>query len=148
MQVSWAGAGLAMIIRNATEPYDNQGVGRFAVAGPEIDVASGAVIALAMTLNELCTNATKFGALSVPKGQVRIAWRATGERLHFEWAETGGPLVIEPTRRSFGTRMITSLGQQLKGAAELEYNPGGFIYRMEVPLDAVTIKAEGHGVEA
>jgi hypothetical protein len=44
--------------------------------------------------------------------------------------------------------MMTSLGQQLKGRAELEYNPGGFVYRMEVPLDAVTLKADRHEAEA
>jgi two-component sensor histidine kinase len=43
-------------------------------------MASGAVIAVAMTLNELCTNTTKFGALSVPEGHVDIAWRL--ERRH------------------------------------------------------------------
>jgi hypothetical protein len=35
---------------------------------------SGAVIALAMTLNELCTNATKFGALSAAAGRIDITW--------------------------------------------------------------------------
>jgi two-component sensor histidine kinase/CheY-like chemotaxis protein len=146
-RVSWEHATIENTIRDAIDPYD-QGGGRFVIAGEDLRITSSSVIALAMTLNELCTNATKFGALSVPKGQVRIAWRATGERLHFEWAETGGPLVIEPTRRSFGTRMMTSLGQQLKGRAELEYNPGGFVYRMEVPLDAVTLKADRHEAEA
>src|SRR5258707_6516095 len=50
----------------ATEPYDGEGAGRFSISGPDIKITSGAVIALAMTLNELCTNTTKFGALSVP----------------------------------------------------------------------------------
>ena len=27
-----------------------------------------------MTFNELCTNTTKFGALSTPTGRVEIAW--------------------------------------------------------------------------
>jgi two-component sensor histidine kinase len=27
-----------------------------------------------MTLNELCTNTTKFGALSAPAGSIDIAW--------------------------------------------------------------------------
>jgi two-component sensor histidine kinase len=34
-------------------------------------MTSGAVIAIAMTLNELCTNTTKLGALSVPAGRGR-----------------------------------------------------------------------------
>jgi two-component sensor histidine kinase len=56
MQVSWASSSLVNTVRRATEPYDGQGTGRFSFEGPEIGITSGAVIALAMTLNELCTN--------------------------------------------------------------------------------------------
>ena len=42
---------------------------RFSLDGPDIGITSSAVIALAMTLNELCTNTTKFGALSMPSGK-------------------------------------------------------------------------------
>jgi two-component sensor histidine kinase/ActR/RegA family two-component response regulator len=139
MQVSWAGAGLAMTILNATEPYDNKGVSRFAVSGPEIDVASGAVIALAMTLNELCTNATKFGALSDPRGFVKIEWKIdqAAEKLSLSWVETGGPLVNPPSRRSFGTRMMESLGQQLSGTVRLAYPPSGFTYNLDIPVSSL-----------
>jgi two-component sensor histidine kinase len=50
----------ALQIRS-TAPYDSEGAGRFSIAGPDIKITSGAVIALAMTLNELCTYTTKFG---------------------------------------------------------------------------------------
>ena len=92
MQVSWANASLADTIRGATEPYD-QGAGRISIDGPDIGITSGAVIALAMTLNELCTNTTKFGALSVPAGRVEIAWTIENEtqRLRLTWTEKGGP---------------------------------------------------------
>ena len=93
-----------------------------------------------MTLNELCTNTTKFGALSLPGGQVRISWSVEGERLQFKWAESGGPPVTEPTRKSFGTRMMTSLGQQLKGKVERDYKPSGFVYTLDVPLEALVMK--------
>jgi two-component sensor histidine kinase len=56
-------------------------------------MTSGAVIAIAMTLNELCTNTTKFGALSVPAGRVDIAWALDPktQRLHLKWTENNGP---------------------------------------------------------
>ncbi len=92
-----------------------------------------------MTLNELCTNTTKFGALSLPEGQVHIAWFTEGERLRFDWSESGGPRVEQPTRKSFGTRMMSSLGQQLKGKVELDYKPSGFAYTLDVPLEALAI---------
>src|SRR6478672_3279701 len=142
MQVSWANASLANTVRGATEPYDGQGAGRFSIDGPDIGITSGAVIALAMTLNELCTNTTKFGALSVPAGRIEIAWTIAAEtqRLRLTWTEKGGPVVQAPTRRSFGTRMIGSLGQQLNGQVQLAYQATGFIYMLDVPLISLTAK--------
>src|SRR5690242_20767763 len=60
----WTGADLRKIVHGATEPFENPDKPRFLIDGPDVQVASGAVIAIAMTLNELCTNTTKFGALS------------------------------------------------------------------------------------
>ena len=71
MQGSWANASLLATVRGATEPYDGKGAGHFSIDGPDMGITSGAVIALAMTFNELCTNTTKFGALSVPTGRDR-----------------------------------------------------------------------------
>jgi two-component sensor histidine kinase len=141
-RVSWDNATIGSTVRSAIEPFD-QGNDRFIISGGDIRIMSSAVIAFAMTLNELCTNTTKFGALSLPGGQVSISWTANDDRLHFAWAETGGPLVKEPTRKSFGTRMMTSLGQQLKGRVELDYKPSGFLYSLDVPLEALTIKPKG-----
>ena len=143
MQVSWANASLLDTIRGAVEPYDSRGAGRFSIDGPDIGITSGAVIALAMTFNELCTNTTKFGALSLPAGRVEVAWTIDEEtrRLRLTWTERGGPAVAAPTRRSFGTRMIGSLGQQLNGLVDLAYQPTGFVYMLDVPLTSLTMKA-------
>ncbi len=131
MQVSWASASLTHTLSGATEPYDSRGGRRFHFNGPEIRITSGAVIALAMTFNELCTNTTKFGALSSPNGRVEITWTVDEEkqRLRLTWTERGGPAVEPPKRRSFGTRMMESLGQQLNGHVRLAYEPSGFVYR-------------------
>jgi two-component sensor histidine kinase len=139
MQVSWAKAGLAHTLQCATEPYDSEGGGRFKITGPDIKMSSGAVIALAMTVNELCTNTTKFGALSVPNGLVEIDWTVdeTAQRLRLVWAEKNGPPVAPPNRRSFGTRLMGSLGQQLQGHVNLAYEPSGFVYTLDVPLSSV-----------
>ena len=93
MQARWASASFAQIIHSATAPYDSQGAGKFLINGPDFNITSGAVVAFAMTLNELCTNTTKFGALSVPGGRVEIAWKVDEEkhRLNFNWTESGGP---------------------------------------------------------
>ena len=139
LQARWSSANLAHIVRSATEPYDSEGQGKFSITGPEFQITSGAVIALAMTLNELCTNTTKFGALSVPSGRVAITWTIdeTNQRLHLTWRETGGPAVQPPTRQSFGTRMIETLGKQLNGRVEKTYDPKGFVYALDVPLSSL-----------
>jgi two-component sensor histidine kinase/CheY-like chemotaxis protein len=143
LQARWANADLANTIRGATEPYDSEGAGRFSISGPDIKITSGAVIALAMTLNELCTNTTKFGALSAPGGSVDIAWNVDEEkqRLQMTWSEKGGPSVSAPSRQSFGTRLIGSLGQQLKGQVKLDYAPTGFVYALNVPMTSLVAPA-------
>ena len=139
LQARWANADLANTIRGATEPYDSEDGGKFSISGPGIKITSGAVIALAMTLNELCTNTTKFGALSVPGGSINIAWNIDEAKqwLKMTWSEKGGPPVSAPSRQSFGTRLIGSLGQQLKGRVQLDYDPTGFVYALNVPMTSL-----------
>lgn len=139
MQISWSNASLTQTLSGATEPYDSLGARRFHFNGPDVRITSGAVIALAMTLNELCTNTTKFGALSTAAGRVDISWTIDDEkqRLRLTWTEKGGPPVHRPTRRSFGTRMMESLGQQLNGQVQLTYDPSGFVYFLDVPLSSI-----------
>jgi two-component sensor histidine kinase/CheY-like chemotaxis protein len=142
LQVSWANASLVDTVGGAIKPYESPEAARFSIDGPDIGITSSAVIALALTLNELCTNTTKFGALSVPNGRINIAWRIDeqAQRLNLTWTEAGGPAVEAPTRRSFGTRMIEALGRQLNGQVQLAYQPTGFVYTLDAPLSALTAK--------
>ena len=143
LQARWANASLEQTIRGATEPYVSIGSGRISIQGPDIRITSGAVIALAMTLNELCTNTTKFGALSVPAGRIEIVWKIdeAKQRLSLTWSEKNGPPVNAPSRQSFGTRLIGSLGQQLKGEVELAYHATGFVYVLNVPMASLVARA-------
>lgn len=144
LQARWSSADLGKIVRGATEAFDDPDAPKFSIAGSAIQIASGAVIAIAMTLNELCTNTTKFGALSVPNGHVDIAWVIddAAQRLRLTWTEKGGPAVQPPARQSFGTRLVETLGRQLNGNVHLTYEPAGFVYAFDVPLASVTPAAE------
>jgi two-component sensor histidine kinase len=145
LQAQWSSAYLGKIVRGATEAFDNPDMPKFTIAGPDVRMTSGAVIAIAMTLNELCTNATKFGALSVPAGRIDIAWTLDSEthRLNLTWTEKNGPAVQAPDRRSFGTRLVETLGRQLKGDVRLTYEPSGFVYTLDVPLESLMSTASG-----
>jgi two-component sensor histidine kinase len=143
LQASWTSANLGTVVRRAIEAFDNPDAPRFSVSGPDIRIASGAVIAVAMTLNELCTNTTKFGALSVPGGRVDLVWMVDQQtqRLHLAWTEKNGPAVHPPEKRSFGTRLIETLGKQLKGDVQLTYESTGFVYAFDVPIASLTLPA-------
>src|SRR5438270_13197250 len=143
LQARWTSADLGKIVRGATEAFDNPDLPRFSIEGPSIRITSGAVIAVAMTLNELCTNTTKFGALSVPEGRIDIAWglNPQTQRLHLAWTEKNGPAVHPPEKCSFGTRLIETLGKQLKGDVRLTYDSSGFVYTFDVPIASLTSPA-------
>ncbi|KRB34239.1 hypothetical protein ASD99_00985 [Mesorhizobium sp. Root695] len=136
LQASETGAELADVVSAAIEPFDRHEIQRFVVQNTPIEIGPGAILPLTMSLNELCTNAVKYGALSSETGRVNIASTANEETQLFTltWTESGGPTVQEPTRRSFGTRLLGALATQLHGDVRVRYEPGGVVYRLEIPL--------------
>jgi two-component sensor histidine kinase len=136
LRANWSKARLADVIEAAIQPFDDHEVRRFTVQDTPIQVLAAAVLPLTMSLNELCTNAVKYGALSNATGRIAIAATAdnTTQRLKLTWVETGGPAVEKPTQRSFGTRLIGRLADQLHGKAVLKYEPAGLIYELDAPL--------------
>lgn len=145
LQVNWASASLSDVIGSVIEPYDIPGAGRFVVRGAHAQVGSGAVLPLSMMLNELCTNAAKYGALSEAKGHIEItsAIDERVQRLTLTWAENGGPTVQAPTRRGFGTRLIESIAGQLQGKIRLSFEPTGVRSELDIPLTSLRV-AEAH----
>src|SRR3954467_7323015 len=141
LQTNWTSASLPAIVRAAVEPFDT-GTKRFIVQGPEIEVGAAAVLALAMALNELCTNAVKYGALSSAGGRIEItsALDKDAHRFKLIWQEKGGPIVKQPTRRSFGTRLIeNSLARLLRGDARLRFEPAGVICEFDFPVASLCL---------
>jgi len=133
---SETGAELADVIRTAIEPFDSHEARRFVVQNTLIEIGPGAILPLTMSLNELCTNAVKYGALSNETGRVNITSTVDEKTQLFTltWTETGGPTVQEPTRRSFGTRLIGALATQLHGEVRVRYEPDGVVYQLDIPL--------------
>ena len=95
-----------------------------------------------MAFHELATNAGKYGALSVPEGQVAVQWTTHAfegqPRLRLTWTESGGPAVTEPTHRGFGSRLIgEGLAFELDGKVTLEFAPAGVNCCIDVALSEV-----------
>jgi PAS domain S-box-containing protein len=136
---SWEGAELKDIVGQAIAPYTSRDENRFHVSGPEIRLSPRMALALAMALQELATNAVKYGALANATGEIRITWEVEPAlpkpRVHLRWDESGGPPVRPPSRRGFGSRLIErSLSQDLNGIARIEFRPTGIVCTVDAPL--------------
>ena len=133
----WAGADLQKIIRAELEPYDDGT--RLTLDGTHVSLPVDAAVPLAMAVHELTTNAVKYGALSVPEGQVTIGWTTEqtegGTMLHLEWVERNGPPVAPPTRRGFGSTLLDRvLAGQLGGSVQVNYPPEGARVRIRAVI--------------
>jgi PAS domain S-box-containing protein len=132
---NWEGANLHEIVAQAVAPYSSRGEDRLHLTGEPVRLPPRMALALAMALQELATNAVKYGALSNETGQVRIAWRDGDDRLHLTWTEQGGPAVTPPSRRGFGTRLIErSLASDLDGEVRITFEPTGLVCTVDAPL--------------
>jgi PAS domain S-box-containing protein len=136
---NWESAELREIIEQAVEPYRGQGEDRFHLEGPWVRLPPRMALALAMALQELATNAVKYGALSNATGMIRINWKVDNLQspacLHLQWEESEGPAVVAPTRRGFGTRLIErSLAQDLDGDVQIEFVPAGVVCTVDAPI--------------
>lgn len=102
--------GVGQIVRKVMVLHDDQWAKRFEIEGAEIMVASRPALSLSLILHELSTNATKYGALSVPDGKVKVAWRINrneeGQQFVLHWSEHNGPTVTQPQRVGSGSRLI------------------------------------------
>ena len=131
---SWAPVSIVQIVEDAVEPYRGH-AGGFDISGPPVTIPPKAAVSLALTVHELSTNAVKYGALSSPTGRVSVRWSAEEGRLRLVWRESGGPKVVPPARRGFGTRMIErGLAAELDGTAAIEFREDGVVCTVEAPL--------------
>ncbi|MDP3802906.1 PAS domain-containing protein [Brevundimonas sp.] len=130
---SWRGAPLDDLILRVVAPHCSP-EGRFDLQGPFVQLSPQTAVSLAMALHELCTNAVKYGALSIPEGRIRIAWTLAEDRLDLEWRERGGPPVTAPVRRGFGAQMLErALASEIGGRVSMEFRPEGLACRIEAP---------------
>lgn len=136
LRANETGTELAEVINAVIAPFDDHEFPRFVIQDTRIEIGPGAILPLTMSLNELCTNAIKYGALSNATGRVNITSMVDEKTQLFTltWAETGGPKVQEPTRRSFGTRLLGALATQLHGDVLVRYEPAGVVYQLDIPM--------------
>lgn len=134
---NWMSAPLDGLLADIVAPYSNGGE-RLRLNGTNVELAPRAALSMTMVLNELATNAAKYGSLSNPSGTLSVDWQVSegpDPTLQVEWLERGGPPVTPPARQGFGTRLIDRcVHRDLEGRLDLQFGESGVLCRIFVPL--------------
>lgn len=135
------------MIEASLAPHDDGS--RLDIGGPVIPIGSEAALTLSLVIHELATNASKYGALSVPEGRVEIRWSVIEEReagkalLAFSWTEHNGPPVSPPETSGFGSQLIEmGLSGSALAESRLDYHRDGLRCRIVAPLDELVSEAK------
>ena len=126
-------ADLKQIVESSLDIHDKTKK-RFIISGPPVSLSPQTALSMALALHELSTNAVKYGALSSKNGIIEINWTLDKDEFHFSWREKDGPTVYQPTKLSFGSKLIKRLlPARFNGHAELNYAPEGFSFELKAP---------------
>ncbi|GAC1574728.1 MAG: hypothetical protein NVS3B5_05200 [Sphingomicrobium sp.] len=126
LQSRWASVSVSALVRKTLGPLCPEG--QCHVDGDDVALDGRKGLALALAVHELATNALKYGALSVEEGRVALGWSLSSRVFKFIWTESGGPVVLPPKSKGFGTRLITrNLEGDFQGRVELNYMPSGLV---------------------
>jgi two-component sensor histidine kinase len=136
----WQGSELQDVIGRVLQPYLLNNPGRVRMFGPNVPLSPRLAVVLSMIVHEIATNAAKYGALSNDTGTVALDWEVITEnakpKLRLIWTEAGGPRVVAPVQRGFGSRLIErSARDQLGGEATVDFRPRGVVYTVVCSLE-------------
>ena len=138
VQESWHGASLHELAQAQLAQYLDGAGAQVVIDGPGIVLKPEAAQSLGLAIFELLDNAARYGALSVPQGRASLKWhhRPVGEGggVEIAWTEEGGPNVLTPERRGFGTLVIErNLARAAEAEVDLAFTPDGVRCRMLIP---------------
>ena len=133
----WRGADLEGLARAVLAPHVASDRIHLQLEGIVLKPAAAQTFSL--LLQELVTNAGKYGALAAPGGTVTltaaVADADQGDQLRLVWREDGGPRVRRPARRGFGTSVLfRAIEHQHDGKVRVDWRPAGLICEVRVPL--------------
>tara|TARA_R100001244_G_scaffold6593_35_gene8457 strand:+ start:25720 stop:27231 length:1512 start_codon:yes stop_codon:yes gene_type:complete len=109
-------------------------------SGPDIILAENAMVSISLVLNELATNAAKYGALTAGTGLVSINWKIRAEKdgpdmVELSWTESGGSQAQStPSAAGFGSSLIDhSITRNLRGTIERDWAVDGLKCKITFP---------------
>ena len=130
---------LAELVQEAVPDALSDGA-RLNVRGESVMLDTRASQMIALALNELATNAIKFGALGESDGTVDLSWTARREEgetwLNLVWHETGIRPGEQPGPRGFGLDLIeTGVPYELGGTGAVTFDAEALTCTLDVPVD-------------
>ena len=142
-EYDWKQVNIQHLFKNALIPYHNYLGNRLILKGDQISLPPALASLLALILNELASNAIKYGALSNLHGKVELTWQYNSEELNIFWIEKGGPKVVEPTRHGFGSTLIReALAYEFNAECKLIFPSEGVKATFNIPVKGSYIEPE------
>jgi PAS domain S-box-containing protein len=142
---AWEGVSLFEILDRQFAGFSQ----RLEVSGCEVMLSPSAAQQFALIVHELATNALKYGALSAAEGRLsiqgRIEHRDGEDRFSFLWLESGGPPVLPPTRKGFGSVILIDAAKQFGESVAMNFEPQGVSYELAIPLSAIEVSTKKQG---
>jgi PAS domain S-box-containing protein len=136
----WRGAELGALARHQLAAYISKEDSRVDIAGPEVNLPAEYAAPIGLIFNELATNAIKYGALSLPNGNIQLYWRTERNpdgtlKIFMTWRERGGPKITSQGARGFGSILIE---KSMAGSkVENIFEPDGLTCKIELSLKTV-----------
>jgi PAS domain S-box-containing protein len=136
-EAAWMGAPLSDIIKKELEAFSKNVI----VSGCDLIVNTVAAQHFALVVHELATNAIKHGSLSAPAGRVLVAGKVhklDGDAMFFfSWKESGGPKVVRPKSKGFGSSILVDGAKGFGGQVALNFDPDGLSYELQLALTQI-----------
>ena len=132
----WMSVSLSSLARQHLDHYGR----RYTIEGEDLLLSPNYAMSLGLAFHELATNALKYGAWSTgERGLVTVKVREAGEYFELTWTEMGGPEVLPPKRKGFGSRLLQSVGREFGGDVTMDYRPSGLVCLIRIShSDSVT----------
>jgi len=144
---NWGGVPILELVEAQLDSFTDPGDDRIDIKGPAINLSPAASQHIGLAIHELATNASKYGALSVPEGRLSISWSEqsdpAGTRMFkLTWTESGGPTVSPSSRKGFGRFVIeTAVARGVFGSAKIDWHSSGLVWTLEAPTSSLVSKA-------
>ena len=138
---NWRGASINELVQAHLSSLFEHHSDRVAVEGPDLFITPEAAQNIGLALNELSSNAQRFGALSGANGQVFLGWTVEDDEagqprwLNFVWKEQGGSPVDPPSRHGFGHKVMQGVvARALDGMVNMTFAPTGLQWSLRIPV--------------